>query len=49
MPHQGGKPHKMKKKSAMMKKPAKANVGTRTGGFPRKGAPKKTTKMKKKY
>lgn len=42
MPHQGGKPHKKKK-------PAKANVGTRTGGFPRRGAPKKTTKMKKKY
>ena len=30
-----------------MKKPAKANVGTRTGGFHRRGSPKKTTKMKK--
>ena len=48
MPHQGGKPHK-RKTDSRMKKPAKANVGTRTGGFPRKGAPKKTTKMKKKY
>ena len=44
MPHQGGKPHKMKKKSAMMKKPAKANVGTRTGGFPRKSPVKRTKK-----
>ena len=48
MPHQGGKPHK-RKTDNKMKKPAKASVGTRTGGFPRKGAPKKTTKMKKKY
>ena len=49
MPHQGGKPHK--KRTDKMKKPAKANVGTRTGGFPRKSPAKRTTKMKtkKKY
>ncbi len=41
--------HAPKKRS--MKKPAQANVGTRTGGFPRKSPAKRTTKMKmkKKY
>lgn len=39
------------KRNGKMKKPAKANVGTRTGGFPRKSPAKRTTKMKmkKKY
>lgn len=45
MPHQGGKPHK--KRTDKMKKPAKANVGTRTGGFPRKSPAKRTIKKKK--
>ena len=41
--------HTPRKRS--MKKPAQANVGTRTGGFPRKSPAKRTTKvkMKKKY
>ena len=42
MPHQGGKPHKKRKMDK--KKPAKANVGTRTGGFPRKSPVKRSAR-----